>query len=323
MSDVSARPIPGLPPPRPLPIRERASILFVEKGRLDVLDGAFVMVDETGIRIHIPVGGLVCLMLEPGTRVSHTAVALAARAGTLLIWVGEAGVRLYAAGQPGGARADRLLLQARLALEDDRRLRVVRMMYSLRFQEDAPERRSVDQLRGIEGVRVRETYRLLAQRHGVKWERRHYDPHDWSGADLVNRCLSAATAALYGITEAAVLAAGYAPAIGFLHTGKPQSFVYDIADILKFETVVPEAFRVAAAVQKGLPLDGRPVTDPISETRRRCRDAFRRTNILARLIPLIEEVLAAGGLPPSEAPPEAVPIAFQDPEGVGDAGHRG
>jgi CRISPR-associated protein Cas1 len=112
---MTAAPMPGLPPPRPIPIRERASILFVEKGRLDVLDGAFVMVDEGGVRTHIPVGGLVCLMLQPGTRTSHAAVALAARAGTLLIWVGEAGVRLYAAGQPGGARADRLLLQARLA----------------------------------------------------------------------------------------------------------------------------------------------------------------------------------------------------------------
>ena len=36
--------------------------------------------------------------------------------GTLLVWVGEAGVRLYSSGQPGGARADRLLYQARLAL---------------------------------------------------------------------------------------------------------------------------------------------------------------------------------------------------------------
>nr|WP_237182653.1 type I-E CRISPR-associated endonuclease Cas1e [Roseomonas marmotae] len=312
-----------MPPPKPLPIRERSSILFVEKGRLDVLDGAFVLVDEGGIRTHIPIGGLVCLMLEPGTRVSHTAVALAARVGTLLIWVGEAGVRLYAAGQPGGARADRLLLQARLALEDDARLRVVRKMYTLRFNEEAPARRSIDQLRGIEGARVRETYRLLAQRHGVSWDGRHYDPHAWSTADLVNRCLSAATAALYGITEAAILAAGYAPAIGFLHSGKPQSFVYDIADILKFDTVVPEAFRVAAAFEHGKPLGGRLVTEPIAEVRRRCRDAFRQADVLSRLIPLIEEVLAAGGLPLPEAPVEAMPVAFTDPDRQGDAGHRG
>jgi CRISPR-associated protein Cas1 len=315
--------MPGLPPPRPIPIKDRASILFLEKGRVDVLDGAFVLVDEAGVRVHIPIGGIVCLMLEPGTRISHAAVALAARAGTLLIWVGEAGVRLYAAGQPGGARADRLLYQARLALDDEARLRVVRKMYTLRFKEEAPARRSVDQLRGIEGVRVREMYKLLAAQHAVAWQRREYDPHDWGSADTVNRCLSAATSALYGITEAAVLAAGYAPAIGFLHSGKPQSFVYDIADLFKFETVVPVAFRVAAAVQAGRPLDGRPVSDPVGEVRRRCRDSFRRSQILTRLIPAIEDVLAAGGLPVPEASPEAMPVAFEEAERIGDDGHRG
>ena len=119
------------------------------------------------MRTHIPVGGFACLMLEPGTRVSHAAVALAARAGTLLVWVGEAGVRLYASGQPGGARADRLLWQARLALDEAARLKVVRKMFELRFGEPAPERRSVDQLRGIEGVRVRNALRALARQHGV------------------------------------------------------------------------------------------------------------------------------------------------------------
>ncbi len=315
--------LPGLPPPRPIPIKDRASIIFLEKGRLDVLDGAFVLVDEAGVRVHIPIGGVACLMLEPGTRVSHAAVALAARAGTLLIWVGEAGVRLYAAGQPGGARADRLLYQARLALDDEARLRVVRRMYALRFGEEPPARRSADQLRGIEGARVRETYKAIAARYGVSWRGRDYDPENWDSADVVNRCLSAATAALYGITEAAVLAAGYAPAIGFLHSGKPLSFVYDIADIFKFETVVPEAFRVAGATQSGRTLEGRPVSDPVGEVRRRCRDSFRRADILSRLIPTIEDVLAAGGVPVPEAPPEAMPVAFEDQGKLGDDGHRG
>ena len=316
--------IPGLPPPRPIPIRERSSILFLEKGRLDVLDGAFVLVDEAGVRVHIPVGGVVCLMLEPGTRVSHAAVVLAARAGTLLIWVGEAGVRLYAAGQPGGARADRLLFQARLALDDEARLKVVRKMYALRFGEEPPARRSIDQLRGIEGARVREMYKALAAKRRMTWHGREYDPTDWNSADTTNRCLSAATSALYGISEAAILAAGYAPAIGFLHTGKPQSFVYDIADLFKFETVVPVAFRVAGAAQANRPLDGtRILTDPVAEVRRRCRDVFRRSQILTRLIPAIEEVLAAGGLPVPEAPPETMPVAFEDAEKLGDDGHRG
>jgi len=310
--------MPGLPPPRPLPLKERSSILFIEKGQLDVLDGAFVVVDKNGIRTHIPVGGLACLMLEPGARISHAAVVLAARTGTLLVWVGEAGVRLYAAGQPGGARSDRLLYQARLALNDDTRLKVVRQMYAMRFGEPAPERRSVEQLRGIEGARVKRMYELLAQEHGVVWRRRNYDPGQWSAADVPNRCLSSATSCLYGLAEAAILAAGYAPAIGFVHSGKPQSFVYDVADVFKFETVVPVAFRVAGRAAKG-----KTEADPVAETRRTCRDVFRKTNLLERLIPAIEEMLAAGGLLLPQEPPEAMPVAFEDPEGLGDAGHRG
>ena len=116
-------------------------MLFVERGQIDVLNGAFVVIDNEGVRTHIPVGTIACLMLEPGTRISHRAAALAAQAGTLLVWVGEAGVRLYSSGQPGGARADRLLHQARLALDDNARLKVVRKMYEMRFGEKAPERR--------------------------------------------------------------------------------------------------------------------------------------------------------------------------------------
>lgn len=180
-----------------------------------------------------------------GTRVSHAAVRLAAQVGTLLVWVGEAGVRVYASGQPGGARSDKLLYQAKLALDEDLRLKVVRKMFELRFGEPAPARRSVEQLRGIEGSRVRATYALLAKQYGVTWNGRRYDPKDWEKGDTINQCISAATSCLYGVTEAAILAAGYAPAIGFVHTGKPLSFVYDIADIIKFDTVVPKAFEIA------------------------------------------------------------------------------
>jgi len=302
-----------LPKLRPIPIKDRRSVLFLEKGHLDVLDGAFVLVDKNGVRTHIPIGGVACLMLEPGIRVSHAAVALASRTGALLVWVGEAGVRLYAAGQPGGARSDRLLHQARLALDDSARLKVVRKMFEIRFGEPAPAKRSIDQLRGIEGVRVRKLYAALARRHGVPWKSRDYDPKKWHHGDIPNRCLSAATACLYGLVEAAILAAGYAPAIGFLHTGKPRAFVYDVADLFKFETVVPVAFEVA----------GKKPGQPEPAVRHRCRDVFRETRLLKRLVPTIEEVLAAGELEPPSPPPDSQPPAFPDPEPLGDAGHRG
>jgi CRISP-associated protein Cas1 len=284
-------------------------MVFVEYAQLDMDDGCFVAIDASGVRTVIPVGGIACLMLEPGTRVSHRAAALAARAGTLLVWVGEGAVRLYSAGRPGGARADKLLWQAKIALDEAARLRVVRKMYELRFGEPAPQRRSIDQLRGIEGVRVRESYALLARQHGVDWRRRAYNPGDWTAADLPNRCLSSATACLHGLTEAAVLAAGYSPAIGFLHTGKALSFVYDVADLWKLETVVPEAFRIAGMAQKG-----RLKMPPERAVRHACRDAFRRARLLEKIIPQIEDLLEAAELPRPPPPPEAAGPAFPDPE---------
>lgn len=306
----------GPRPPRPIPLKDRSSFAWVSRGRIDVEDGAFVVVDEGGVRTQIPIGALTCVFAEPGTVVTHAAVALAARVGTLLVWTGEGGVRLYAAGQPGGARSERILHQARLALDDDLRLRVVQRMYAMRFGEEPPARRSVDQLRGLEAMRVKESYRLLAARHGVRWQGRSYDPRGGAaglGSDVANVCISAANACLYGLCEAAIIAAGYAPSIGFLHSGKARSFVFDIGDIVKFEVVTPAAFAVAA----------RRPAEPERETRLACRDAFRKTKLLRRLVPLIEEVLTIDGISPPVVPPEALPIAFNDEPGTGDAGHRG
>lgn len=309
--------MPGLSPPRPIPLKDRSSIIFIEYGQIDVIDGAFVVIDSNGVRTQIPIGGFVCIMLEPGTRLSHAAAALAARTGTLIVFVGEAGVRLYSTGQPGGARADRLLHQAKLALDESSRLKVVRKMYELRFKENAPDRRSIEQLRGIEGARVKRIYELLARQHGVSWRRRDYDPLNWDVSDIPNKCLSAATACLHGLAEAAVLAAGYAPAIGFLHTGKPLSFVYDIADLHKFETVVPVAFELAGKATKGMLKE-----EPTRLVRRACRDSFRRTKLLERIIPSIEEVLSAGEIDKPFPATDVIGPAFLDKEQSGDAGHR-
>ncbi len=171
----------------------------------------------------------------------------------------------------------------------------------------------MEQLRGIEGARVRRTYQLLARQYGVDWKARDYDAKDWESADIANRCLSAATSCLYGVTEAAVLAAGYAPAVGFIHTGKPLSFVYDIADVYKFETVVPVAFKIAGS---------NPVGNWERSVRLACRDMFRQTRLLDRIIPDIETILGAAEVPRPEAPLDAVAPALPNPEGIGDAGHR-
>lgn len=301
-----------LPKLKPIAIKERLSLLFLEKGELDVIDGAFVLVDKAGFRSQIPVGGVACLMLEPGTRVSHAAVSLAARVGCLLIWVGEAGVRLYSAGQPGGARADRLLYQAKLALDEDLRRRVVRKMYEMRFNEVMSDGYNVEQMRGMEAARVKKMYKIIAQQYGIEWTGRNYDPNDWDSGDVQNRCLSSATSCIYGVAEAAILAAGYSPAVGFIHTGKPRSFVYDVADVFKFETVVPIAFRIASERH----------TNYERAVRLACRDAFRETRLLKKIIPTIEEMLSAGGIDLPSAPKDALPPAIPNERSIGDVGHR-
>ena len=287
-------------------------MLWLQYGNIDVLDGAMVLIDKEGIRTHIPVGGLCCLLLEPGTRISHAAVALAAEVGCLILWVGEGGVRLYSAGQPGGARSTRLLYQAQLALDEKLRLKVIRAMYKHRFGEDMPQKRSPYQLKGIEGARTKAMYKLLASRYGVKWDGRSYDPKSIDASNPVNLCLSVANHCLYGICEAAILAAGYAPAIGFIHAGKPQSFVYDIADLFKFETSVPIAFDTARTKRE----------DYIRQTRINCRDGFRKLNLLEKVIPTIDEILAAAEIAMPEIHKEAISIAIPNKEPTGDVGHR-
>lgn len=227
---------------------------------------------------------------------------LASENGCLLVWVGDGAVRFYSAGRKYG-RPDNTLYQSKLALDGKARLKVVREMFRHRFNEEPPSRRSVDQLRGIEGSRVKKLYRTYAQRYGIEWDGRDYDPQDWSEGDVANRCLSAANACLYGISEAALLIAGFDPSIGFLHVGKRKSFVYDIGDLYKFDTVVPLAFETVSR---------NDVAKPVSTVRQRCRDKFKDENYLKTIIDDVKELLEAGELDRPEAPDYAVGPAFEE-----------
>lgn len=273
---------PNKPPV--MPLRNRIAVFSVEYGTVEVAGAALVVTDVRGVRAQLPVGASAVLMLEPGTTITHAAVKLCAENRTLVIWTGEGGVRLYSAGQEGAAHSYRLLRQARLALNPKSRLAVARAMYRMRFLEEPPQKRSIEQLRGMEGARVRAVYRRLAEEHGIDWQGRNYDRSDWSRQDPVNRALSAANACLYGVCHAAILIAGYSAALGFIHTGYPLAFVHDLADLYKMELAAPAAFRLAA--ESTHDLDRR--------VRHELRDGFRRVKLLERVIPGIETLLEAG-----------------------------
>ena len=263
-----------------LPLKDRSTCISVDCGTLDVEDGAFVLRDLSGVRTSIPVACLACIMLGPGTTITHAAVSLAADVRCLLIWPGESGVRLYSVGMPGGSRCDRLLNQARAALIPECRQEVIRRMYQYRFDESLDSGLSVEQMRGKEAARVKRIYAELSREYGVKWNGRRYDASNWRSADPINRCISSATSCLYGLSEAAVLIAGYSPAIGFVHTGRPRSFVYDVADLFKYETVVPVAFKVASEQREDFEI----------HVRHECRDMFAREHFLESMVPTINSM---------------------------------
>lgn len=163
----------------------------------------------------------------------------------------------------------------------DSRLAVARAMYAMRFPAEDTSGLTMQQLRGREGARVRSTYREHAERTGVEWVRRNYDPNDFAAGDDVNQALSAATTCLYGMAHAVIVALGCSPGLGFVHTGHDRSFVYDIADLYKAEVAIPVAFDVAAANVDDIP----------SVTRRTVREVIRREKLLTRCVQDIKSLL--------------------------------
>ena len=262
---------------------DRWSYLYLEHCRLEQDAASLALHEEEGVS-QVPINQLGLLLLGPGTSVTHAAMKTLMDNASLVCWTGEGGARLYAHGASGNRSSRRLLRQAQLFCDEESRIQVIRRMDQKRFPEPLPPDTTLEQIRGMEGARVRATYQQMSRKYGVAWERRAYDPGNWDYADPVNRALSAANALLYGVCHAAILSAAYSPAIGFIHTGKMLSFVYDVADFYKTEVAVPAAF---GAVAEG--------TEEVERrTRLRCRDVFYESKLLDRILPDIAEVLHVG-----------------------------
>jgi CRISPR-associated protein Cas1 len=261
--------------------RDSLSTLYVEHARIDKHQQSIAVWSADGGFVPVPVASLAVLMLGPGTSITQAAVKVMADNNCLAIWCGEENVRFYAWGTGGTRSAAPILHQARLASQTESRMEVVKRMYRMRFGESADELTSIESLRGREGMRVRGAYADLSRKYGVNWSGRGYDRGSWGNADPANRALSCANACLYGLCHAAILSTGYSPAIGFIHTGKQLSFVYDIGDLYKIDVTIPIAFRIAAEQPTKLE----------QAVRHACRDAFRETKLIQRIVPDIQKAL--------------------------------
>jgi CRISPR-associated protein Cas1 len=266
-------------------LRDSLSYLYVEHAVIEQAGHAIELWKKEG-RTLVPAASLCVLMLGPGTKITHAAVKVLADNGCSMLWTGEEMTKFYAQGLGETRKAYHLLKQAEIACNPVKHTRVCIRMYQKRFEETLDPSLTLPQIRGFEGVRVRRAYKVASETYGVQWHGRLYDRSNWGGSDPINRALSAANATLNSICHAAIVSGGYSPAIGFVHTGKQLSFVYDVADLYKADLTIPLAFSIVAESNQNIE----------RRARMACREKFREVKLLERILPDIDDIL--------EVPPE-------------------
>jgi CRISPR-associated protein Cas1 len=270
------------------PHADRHGCLYLDRGRLEVEDGCIRFVTGGGALEpgdwQIPHQSVSIILLGPGSSVTHDALRILARHGVGLAAVGSDGIRFYTAPPLLPDQSAYARRQMELWARPQSRVATARRMYALRLGEVLPHR-DIAVLRGIEGARVKESYRLTAQRFGVPWHGRRYDRADPAAADLPNQAINHAASAVEAAAAVAVAATATIPQLGFIHEDSGQSFVLDIADLAREQATLPIAFGAAKeARQSGQSVD--------RLVRRRAAKLFNEIGLIPLLIDRIKTVLA-------------------------------
>jgi CRISPR-associated protein Cas1 len=206
-------------------------------------DASIKWIGADGLVYRLPVATISAVMLGPGTTMTHAAMKACADSNTPVCWIGEDGMRFYAFGITPNHDNTTPRHHAALWANHKQRAAVARRMFTRRFPGVDVQQRSIQELRGMEGLRVRAKYAELGVTHGVTWKGREYDKSNWNLADDINRALSAANASLYAVCAAVCCSLGYVPSLGFIHEGGTLPFIYDVADLYKEATSFPAAFQ--------------------------------------------------------------------------------
>lgn len=262
---------------------DQLSFLYLDLVRVERDDnGVHALIDHPQRgreRTYLPTASIAAVLLGSGTSITQPAAAQILRDGSALILTGSCGVRCYGSITHDDLTTRWLHLQASAWADPKERQEVARRLYVRRFSDPgALENKTIAQLRGMEGQRVKQTYRRYAEQHGIRFKR-SYEPNNPGASDTVNQALTAANQALYGITHAAVLALGMSPALGFIHSGSQRAYVYDIADLYKLEIAVPIAFASASS------------DNPDREVRRKFRSNLRMLRLTRRIVSDIQTTL--------------------------------
>lgn len=274
-----------------IPHADRHGLLWLTYGKLSVEDGTLRFLAAGSADIDpgdyaIPYQMISMVLMGPGTSLTHDVLRILSRHGTLLAAVGEGGVKFYTAPPMGQGRSDVARAHAELWADPDSRLDIALKMYKLRFGEDLP-RKDIAALRGIEGGRLRESYRLVAARYGIKWGGRHYDREHPDIGDIPNQAVNHAATFVEAAADIAVAAVGALPPLGFIHEEASSAFTLDIADLWRVELTLPVAFSAAARVLE------QPRLSLEREVRMEAARWFRRQHLIPSMIDRIKEILKA------------------------------
>jgi CRISPR-associated protein Cas1 len=228
------------------PAKDRWTPIYLEHGRLEVDDSSVKWIGADRTVLRIPVATVSALMLGPGTTITHAAIKACSDSNTPVCWIGQEGMRFYAFGVAPTHDNTRARRQADLHASPKQRMEIARRMFARRFPEAVARERKIQDLRGMEGERVRALYAELGRKYGVTWKGRNYNPNNWDLADNINQAVSAANASLYALCTAVICSLGYLPQLGFIHSGGTLPFVFDIADLYKHETTLEAAFHAVS-----------------------------------------------------------------------------
>ena len=228
--------------------KDRYPFLYLEHGRLAIDDSSVKWIDKTGSVIRLPIATISALFLGPGTSVTHEAIKILAASICSVFWVGEDCLLFYAAGDSPTADTRNFRHQMEMACSPACRLEVARRMFLARFQGVDISEKSLSELMGMEGRRVKELYEQKARTYQVGWTGRSFTPGKFELSSVTNQILTSCNAALYGVVCSVIHAMGYSPHIGFVHTGSPLPFVYDIADLYKEDLSIDLAFSLTKSL---------------------------------------------------------------------------
>lgn len=272
-----------------IPHADRHGLVWLSRGNLSVDSGTlkFLAAESEELKAGdyaIPFQGVSMILLGPGSTVSHDALRVLARHGTLLAAVGDGGVKFYTAPPMGQGRSEVARAHARLWADQEARLDVARRMYAWRFGR-IPPRRDLSSLRGMEGARLKESYQIFAAQHSVPWNGRRYDRKDPFATDVPNQAINHGATFVEAAADVAVAAVGALPPLGFIHEESSNAFTLDIADLWRVEITLPLAFSVAHKVLRdpGLNLE--------REVRLEAARLFRRRKLIPSMIDKIKELV--------------------------------